>query len=163
MVGLYYKKIQPKYHLRDNHLGRKINLWIEEDLERLREQDPSKFVTPNPRASKPGRKSKIHTNEDGTTPRKRKPNSSKEGTQPAYLNVELVNPPKTETGDYPYDYLNTLSNCCVESQGLEWNKETLEEDVSWFRENRNTLMDAIPSLSTRSKQNAKKTKDRTFQ
>ncbi len=31
--ALYYRKIHPQFHLRDNHLGRKINGWIEEDLE----------------------------------------------------------------------------------------------------------------------------------
>lgn len=86
--ALYYKKILPKYQLRDNHLGRQINSWIEEEMRSLEQEGVPHFQ----------QVSMLHSQlslEDHSEPvgRKRKKlNSAKEGTVPAYLNVELVHP-----------------------------------------------------------------------
>lgn len=72
--ALYYRKVIPKYFLRDNHLGRQINAWIAEELQLLNHSTNTSKET------------------ETTESKKRKVNSSKEGTLPAYLNVELVHP-----------------------------------------------------------------------
>lgn len=112
--ALYYRKLQTKYHLRDNYLGRKINQWIERDLEPLKAAQPELFV--QSAQGKPGRKPKIRVHPDGalaspllfllilprnplrtgTPMKRRKPNSSKEGAMPAYSNVEMVQPAPKE-------------------------------------------------------------------
>lgn len=61
--ALYYRKLLPQYHLRDNYLGRKINQWIEEDLEPLKVAHPEQFA--QKAQGRPGRKPKIRTNPDG--------------------------------------------------------------------------------------------------
>jgi hypothetical protein len=65
--ALYYRKLLPQYHLRDNYLGRKINQWIEEDLEPLKVAHPEQFV--QKAQGRPGRKPKLRFNPDGTLKR----------------------------------------------------------------------------------------------
>lgn len=157
--ALYYRKLHPKWHLRDNHLGRKINMWIEEEVDRLRDPDQSKLHAVLP--MRPGRKPKNATltlsegAADGAverspnmtmTGKKRKANSSKEGTQPAYMHVELQQPPKSLAGELP-DYLKPLLSCLRDGDTLlEWSKETLDEDVQWFRASREQIMNQIPTI-----------------
>jgi hypothetical protein len=61
--ALYYRKLLPQYHLRDNYLGRKINQWIEEDLEPLKAAHPEQFA--QKAQGRPGRKPKIRIHPDG--------------------------------------------------------------------------------------------------
>jgi len=94
----------------------------------------------------------------GRTVKKRKPNSSKEGTFPAYLNVELIHPSpglikmsKLDTplveGSSEY-WAQKLSQHCVDGR-IDFDELVLEQDMLWFRENRNQIMESIPSLSGR--------------
>eukprot|EP01103_Thecamoeba_quadrilineata_P013350 TRINITY_DN3688_c0_g2_i2.p1 TRINITY_DN3688_c0_g2~~TRINITY_DN3688_c0_g2_i2.p1 ORF type:complete len:264 (-),score=54.61 TRINITY_DN3688_c0_g2_i2:547-1338(-) len=139
--ALYYKRIHPRYHIRDNYLGRKINTWIEEDLENLRLENPSLFQ--NGSDTKLGRKPKLRFSKDGKPAKKRKPNSTKDGTQPAYVNVELVHPVISHESQDPY--LHTLLLASVD-RNLDWERETLEQEVEWFKNQRNALMENIPGL-----------------
>lgn len=144
--ALYYKKLHPKYHMRDNHLGRKINMWIEEEVERLR--DPTRIPLVGSRKP-PALLADVGLDGTGAGMKKKKPNSTKEGTQPAYINVELQQPPKSITGELA-DWLKPLAMCLRdETTTLDWSKEVLEEDVAWFRDNRESIMEQIPSLVSR--------------
>lgn len=95
--ALYYRKILPKYQLRDNHLGRQINSWIEEELRALESQADSLHLADSV-VSDDGVLTGEILLDDRTLERatkKHKANSAKDGTSPAYLNVELVHPPPT--------------------------------------------------------------------
>lgn len=144
--ALYYRKLLPQYHLRDNYLGRKINQWIEEDLEPLKVAHPEQFV--QKAQGRPGRKPKLRTNPDGTLMKRRKPNSSKEGTMPAYANVEMIQPTANEGMDTPF--MQKLATCCVDNN-VDWSAEQLEADMAWFKKNRLQIMENIPSLTKGSK------------
>jgi HSP20 family molecular chaperone IbpA len=145
--ALYYRKLQTKYHLRDNYLGRKINQWIERDLEPLKAAQPELFV--QSAQGKPGRKPKIRVHPDGTPMKRRKPNSSKEGAMPAYSNVEMVQPAPKEDAE-KREIERKLAACCVDGTA-EWNPEQLDSDIAWFKGNRAQIMENIPSLTKGSK------------
>jgi len=93
--------------------------------------------------------------------KKRKANSSKEGTIPAYLNVELVHPSaslKRKLSSDPPDFTENsleywafkLKKHCVDGN-IDWDDLALEADIRWFHENRNDIMEKIPTLSGRNK------------
>ncbi|EGC32020.1 hypothetical protein DICPUDRAFT_99031 [Dictyostelium purpureum] len=141
--SLYYTKILPKFHLRDNHLGRKINQWIEEDMKELEKKN--------------GGNSSSSGNEDDSTEsgKKRKPNSTKEGTQPAYINVQLVNPdPNTDS-----ENVKLLSEYCI-NKSIFWTEPELETLIAIFKENRIKIMDNIIS-QTKKKSNSNLTSPNT--
>jgi len=124
--ALYYKKLLPKYHLRDNYLGKLVNEWIQEDMKALTPQEPA-----------------TSTSEESPVPKKRKANSVKDGSQPAYLNIMLVHPMKhTESND---PNAVKVASCCVNSD-IEWTAASLEQDVEWFRSNRQSIMSAVPPV-----------------
>jgi hypothetical protein len=102
---------------RDNHLGRQINQWIEEDLRAIEKQhqqmlansddgshhninlpaelslhDTDPHLAAEKLISMETAREVSHHMSHTTPHKKRKPNSSKEGTVPAYVNVELVHP-----------------------------------------------------------------------
>lgn len=86
--------------------------------------------------------------------KKRKAMSSKEGILPAYINVELVHPPKYDPSDLNLDpNIQLLMKYC-EGNDLDWSRESLEEDVHWFRDNREKLMNAIPLVNGKQKATA---------
>lgn len=128
--------------MRDNYLGKKINQWIEEDLRAhnksnlaLNSDDSLEEEQPQPQP----------------TVKKRKPNSSKEGSLPAYINVALVHPPKlTATTEEIPEHVFKLAEIC-ENGYIDWSRESLESDIEWFRQNRQKIMEAIPHLTTKSK------------
>jgi HSP20 family molecular chaperone IbpA len=140
--ALYYRKLLPQYHLRDNYLGRKINQWIEEDLEPLKVAHPEQFV--QKAQGRPGRKPKLRFNPDGTPMKRRKPNSSKEGTMPAYANVEMIQP--ANKGMEAPPFMRKLAECCVDGS-VNWSAEELDADMAWFKKNRIQIMENIPSLT----------------
>jgi len=155
--ALYYRKVIPKYHLRDNLLGRLINTWIEEELNPggppiLDNSANADYELDSADASQDTKEKQRRRRLDGnfderTTPhKKRKPNSAKEGTIPAYLNVELVNPNLDDPNCA--QYIQNLKVGCVDGN-IIWEKESLDKDVQWFRENRNQIMESVPSLSAR--------------
>eukprot|EP01102_Stenamoeba_stenopodia_P021222 TRINITY_DN8493_c0_g1_i1.p1 TRINITY_DN8493_c0_g1~~TRINITY_DN8493_c0_g1_i1.p1 ORF type:complete len:698 (-),score=108.87 TRINITY_DN8493_c0_g1_i1:17-2110(-) len=142
--ALYYRRVHPRFHLRDNYLGRKINAWIDEDMAAQRNNPEFKHLFAQQSATlKPGRKPKLLTNEDGTPVKKRKPNSSKDGQVPAYLNVELVHPDQHDPNDPNVKMLLASSIDGV----IDWNLDDLEVDVDWFKQHRQAIMDSIPSLA----------------
>lgn len=140
--ALYYRKVLPEYHCRDNHLGRKVNQWIEEDLKALGIEN----------------KHEVDEEEAAVPPiKKKKPNSSKEGTMPAYMNVELIHPPPVTVNDLENANHVILATHCVNGD-IDWTTDSIEEDIIWFRENRQKLMDAIPLVSGKPRSPDKKNK-----
>jgi hypothetical protein len=108
--------------------------------------------------------------------KRRKPNSSKEGTMPAYANVEMIQPTANE-GTTPVGvrvcvrvcvcveltlvaverragmdtpFMQKLAMCCVDNN-VDWSAEQLEADMAWFKKNRLQIMENIPSLTKGSK------------
>lgn len=169
--ALYYKHILPKFHLRDNHLGRKINSWIEQDLKALEKNNTARNVSllsDNTESQITLSHSELidssvlsEKKTEPKPPKKRKPNSSKEGTIPAYLNVELVHPPEELihlqvnkediVEDSPEYFALKLREHSIDSN-IDWDEFQLDKDVAWFRENRTSIMEKIPSLSGPRKQ-----------
>ena len=77
---------------------------------------------------------------------------------PAYNNVILVHPAKlTETNSINMNYIYKLEAYC--NGDIDWTKETLEEDIEWFRLNRVKIMDAIPPVNTKKKNRSKSPMD----
>lgn len=181
--ALYYKKIQPRFHLRDNLLGRKINSWIDEDLNaitklsklnnntlgevqtknlsnstaQLREQiipnnmesqleiqsitddsqmniDSSSILSIMPAEKKDTPKASRNKEKKG------KPNSSKEGTSPAYLNIELIHPSielirlkeNQEISEGTPEYWALKLKAVCENGNIDWDETLLESDVKVF-------------------------------
>ncbi|EFA77676.1 hypothetical protein PPL_12284 [Heterostelium album PN500] len=122
--ALYYNKVLPKYHLRDNHLGRKINQWIEEDMRELEKQ-----------GLVPAKMNDDPVGGEGGDTKKRKPNSTKEGSLPAYINVLLINPSEEK---------NNLTGYCG-GNSINWNETDLETLVGLFKDNRQRIMDNVNS------------------
>jgi len=117
-------------------------LWIEEDLKTLLPSDGTQL----PSISKITEDGEI---EESHIIKKKKANSSKEGTLPAYVNVELIHPPKLSPDQMPPHMLK-LSTCVVNGD-IDWTNEDLEEHIMWFKQNRQKLMEAIPPVSLRNK------------
>lgn len=142
--ALYYRKVLPKYHLRDNHLGRKINAWIEEDLRAFNAQHGTDLLMRGEDGD-----------DDKQENKRKKPMSSKEGTLPAYLHVELVHPPPLNSNQPIPVHVFRLASF-VHNGDIDWSSETLEEDILWFKNNRQKLMDAIPPITIRPKRSSSK-------
>eukprot|EP01119_Soliformovum_irregulare_P000622 TRINITY_DN10442_c0_g1_i1.p1 TRINITY_DN10442_c0_g1~~TRINITY_DN10442_c0_g1_i1.p1 ORF type:complete len:385 (-),score=103.14 TRINITY_DN10442_c0_g1_i1:13-1131(-) len=143
--SLYYRKIIPKYQLSDNHLGRQINGWIDADLKSL-----------------DGNLAVADVETDGDKKKKKKLHSAKEGAMPVYLNVELVNPSPSllSKADPPSGskewYAQRLRDHCIDAK-IDFDPHQLDQELLWFRQNRQSIMESIPSL-TRGKQIAKRKK-----
>jgi HSP20 family molecular chaperone IbpA len=128
-----------------------VNEWIQEEVNQTR-LDLYQMILTIIR--------NIDVHEDDSGPilvRKRKLNSTKSGSVPAYWNVILVHPPKDfNSSSYVYklsqicngdiDWTNVFHN---HSKNLKSNfQESLQYDVEWFRANRPKLMEAVVTLTT---------------
>jgi hypothetical protein len=108
---------------------------------------PTKVIFPlkktNKRRGQAGQDPNSSDIEEEVSIRKRKANSTKEGSLPAYNNVILVHPPKDVDATMAHVY--KLAQVC--NGDIDWSKETLDEDMEWFRNNRGKIMEAIPPVT----------------